>query len=180
MGHVGWRLYLEHGGFKHRRIVQECLRREDFKLNQVKKGSFISQWHRGKKQQPNAEAAKSSILPIHDEANERREDPRINIDSTARLEVLDKDHTTVGELEVSIVDVSASGARILIAPGMLGDNPDELSFLRLHFGAGPLAGVSDEVKRVYHLASESGVQMGIAWSAPAAEVCERVKQLVDT
>lgn len=167
-------------GFNLRRIVHEGLLPEDFKLNQGKRSSFVIQWHRGKKQQPNAEAAKSSLLPIHDEANERREDPRINIDSTARLEVLDKDHTTVGELEVSIVDVSASGARILIEPGMLDDIPDELSFLRLHFGAGPLAGVSDEVKRVYHLVSESGVQMGIAWSAPAAEVCERVRQLVDT
>ena len=167
-------------GFNLRRIIQEGLLPEDFKLSQGKRSSFVIQWHRGKKQQPNAEAAKSSLLPIHDEANERREDPRINIDSTARLEVLDKDHMTVGELEVSIVDVSASGARILIEPGMLDDIPDELSFLRLHFGAGPLAGVSDEVKRVYHLASESGIQMGVAWSAPAAEVCERVRQLVDT
>ena len=124
------------------------------------------------------EAAESSLPARHEETSEHREEPRISIDCTARLEILDEDHTLLCELDVSIVDVSAGGARILIEAGMLDGVPDELSFLHLHIPAGPLAGVSDEVRRVYQLDSDSGIQMGITWSAPTAEVCERVRQLV--
>jgi hypothetical protein len=138
---------------------------------------LVPVWRRGRKQLPTTESTEPELPPTHEEANERRKQPRISIDNAARLEILDEDHTSVCELDVSIADVSAGGARVLIKSGMLDDIPDELNSLCIHILAGPLAGVTDEVKRVYQLSSDSGIEMGIAWSAPTAEVCERVRQL---
>ena len=164
-------------GFNLQMILQQGLLPEDFKFSQSKMNSLASIWRRAKKKQATAEAAMFNQLAIHDEENERREEPRISIESDARLAILDEDHTPVCEIDASIVDISASGARILIEPGILDDISAKISFLRLHIPAGPLAGISDEVKRIYQLDSDSGVQMGNAWSAPTAEVCGRVRQL---
>jgi len=165
-------------GFSLRRIIEEGLLDKDYTVSRGQRSPLLSVVRRGKKRMTSTEAAESSLLPTHEETSEHREEPRISIDCIARLEILDEDHTPICELDVAIVDVSAGGARILIEAGMLDGVPEELSFLHLHIPAGPLAGVSDEVKRVYQLASDSGIQMGIAWSAPTAEVCERVRQLV--
>lgn len=147
-------------------------------MSRDQRSALLPVLRRGKKRMRSTEAAESSLLATHEETNEHREETRISIDCTARLEILDEDRTPVCELDVSIVDVSAGGARILIEAGMLDGIPEELSFLHLHISTGPLAGVSDEVRRVYQLTSDSGIQMGVAWSAPTAEVCERVRQLV--
>ncbi|MGB5644589.1 MAG: ABC transporter substrate-binding protein [Gammaproteobacteria bacterium] len=125
---------------------------------------------------PGHPAAESDLSTGQDEANERREQPRISIDCAARLEILDQEQTILGELDVSMVDVSTRGARILIEAGGLDDIPDDWSLLRLDVTAGPLAGVSDEVKRIYQLATVSGIQLGVAWSGPTADVCERVRE----
>jgi hypothetical protein len=165
-------------GFSLRRINEEGLLDKDYTMSRGKRSPLLSVLSRGKKQMTSTEAAECSLIATHKETNEHRQEPRISIDCTARLEILDEDHKSICELDVSIVDVSAGGARILIEAGMLDGIPDELSFLHLHIPDGPLAGVSDEVQRVYQLASDSGIQMGIAWSASTAEVCERVRQLV--
>ncbi len=164
-------------GFSLRRIIDEGLLDEDYISSRSRRSVLSSVLRYGKKRMTSTEAAGSSLPVKHEELDEHREEPRISMDCTARLEILDDDYTPVHTLDVSIVDVSAGGARIMIDAGMLDDITDELSLLHIHIQSGPLAGISDEVRRVYQLASDRGIQMGIAWSAPTAEVCERVRQL---
>jgi hypothetical protein len=165
-------------GFSLRRIIDEGLLDKDYARSRGQRSVISSILRHGKKRLTSTEAAEPALPATHEEANEHREEPRISMDCTAGLEILDENHTPVRKLDVSIVDVSAGGARIMIEAGMLDGIPDESSLLHLHIHTGPLAGVSDEVKRVYQLTSDSGIQMGIAWSDPTAEICERVRQFV--
>lgn len=162
-------------GFSLRRIRQESLLPADFIMKRRKFSAWPTGWSHANKQ-PQQQNPNDNSPPTQ-QAKDRREHPRISIDTEAQLDILDENRNVLRQIDASITDVSHGGAGLKINPAALEETPLESNTLLIRIPSGPLAGIEDQVKYVHQLSCSGVIQLGIAWGDSSPEVSDRIRQL---